>query len=651
MTHRTWMTTSWRLWCAVLVLALVAGSSGSAPAVQAAPLVAPAAPQAGAVSLKLVGQYGGAMKAVTIAHPVAFVGRGPRVEVYNVLAYPDDPLLLGRSTMLPDIVRGIAYTPGYHPNVYVATGRGDLRLIQADAGYSSLTEVAAYSLPGEANDVAITHGYLYVGTTHGLFIFSLADPASPQQIGQFPGVNVHRLTISGNLAYLAMGGAGLALVDIADRTNPELVKIVENGNSVLAIRVLNGYAYAANASGGLAVLDVDPPALASVVAQVSLNSARDVVVQGSYAYLGLHTGYVHVINISNPLSPTKVASVDLVGDNVDLAIAGGRLYSAQWRSGLSIANVSTPTDPQRIGGIGSADNAVGVAVANAGADPVVYVSNDLSGVRAISAADAENPTSLGTFKPSSNQLPNFWKMALSGNRAYVADLYTGLRVLNVSNPSGITQYSALALAAHTYDVVLQGSYAYLASGGKLVVASLSNPISPTVAGSVDLTYGAWGLAVAGSYAYVANAQGGLRIISISNPAAPTVVGTLGGLGNATHVAVQGNYAYVTRMEGGLAVVNVANPQAPFVAGNHPLYGDSMHVTVRDQRAYVADGRNGVVVLDITTPSQLVQVGHFDTYYAWDLALNGPYIYVADDDNGFLVLEEAANHIYLPLVRR
>ncbi len=72
----------------------------------------------------------------------------------------------------------------------------------------------------------------------------------------------------------------------------------------------------------------------------------------------------------------------------------------------------------------------------------------------------------------------------------------------------------------TYAVAVQGNYAYIGVGPRLVVLGVSNPAGPTVIGRTEVLPGvvedapgyAEGVAVSGTYAYVADRDGGLIIL-------------------------------------------------------------------------------------------------------------------------------------------
>ena len=96
-----------------------------------------------------------------------------------------------------------------------------------------------------------------------------------------------------------------------------------------------------------------------------------------------------------------------------------------------------------------------------------------------------------------------------------------------------------------YAVALQGNYAYVGVGPRLVILNVSDVAHPVVVGQTDILPGVVeGVAVAGNTAYVADGSSGLRIVDVSNPAAPSEAGFYDTPGYAYGVAAAGNHAYV-----------------------------------------------------------------------------------------------------------
>jgi hypothetical protein len=111
-----------------------------------------------------------------------------------------------------------------------------------------------------------------------------------------------------------------------------------------------------------------------------------------------------------------------------------------------------------------------------------------------------------------------------GNYAYVTDGYSGLQIIDISNPTApILKGSYNTHGASGVQVV--GNYAYVAnfSFGGLDIIDISNPTVPIFRGSYN-THGAYGVQIVDNYAYVADGYGGLKIIDVSNftnPQSPT----------------------------------------------------------------------------------------------------------------------------------
>ena len=97
----------------------------------------------------------------------------------------------------------------------------------------------------------------------------------------------------------------------------------------------------------------------------------------------------------------------------------------------------------------------------------------------------------------------------------------------------------------TYTVAVQGNYAYIGVGSRLVILNISITTQPTVVGQTGILPGiVENVFIKGNYAYVADGFSGLRIIDVSNPAQPGEVGFYVTPGYAWGVAVSGSYAYV-----------------------------------------------------------------------------------------------------------
>ncbi|WP_375329244.1 Calx-beta domain-containing protein [Microcystis sp. BLCC-F210] len=226
-----------------------------------------------------------------------------------------------------------------------------------------------------------------------------------------------------------------------------------------------------------------------------------------------------------------------------------------------------------------------------------------------------------------------------GNYAYVADYYSGLQIIDISNPAAPTLKGNYDTSGYAQDVQVVGNYAYVADDWSgLQIIDISNPVAPTLKGNYDTSGYANDVQVVGNYAYVADEDSGLLIIDISNPAAPTLKGNYDTSSYANDVQVVGNYAYVADSGSGLLIIDISNPTNPTLKGNYDTSGFAQDVQIVGNYAYVADWYSGLQIIDISNPATPTLKGHYDTSYAYDVQVVGNYAYVADEDSGLLIID-------------
>lgn len=201
----------------------------------------------------------------------------------------------------------------------------------------------------------------------------------------------------------------------------------------------------------------------------------------------------------------------------------------------------------------------------------------------------------------------------------------------------------------TYGLFVQGSYAYIGLGPRLVTLDISDPSSPTLVGQTSpLPDFVRGVYVSGDYAYVANEESGLCIVDVSNPATPEDVGAYDTPGWAKEVTVADGYAYIADDLHGLQVIDVSDPTNPSWVSSYTIQHRVNGVAVSGNYAYVAGGPNwngsqyvgdGLHVLDISNPEDLWEVGFFPASYSAEhvvVAGNLAYITESLSENGQMI---------------
>jgi hypothetical protein len=306
------------------------------------------------------------------------------------------------------------------------------------------------------------------------------------------------------------------------------------------------------------------------------------------------------------------------------------------------------------------------------------VSNGEDGVEILDISDPKNPKHVSSINKTSCEaqagagncaLNKPWGIQVVGKYAYVVNegvydsgigrwLYSGMEILDISNPSGPKHVSAIFDVAcdaanggstppngcaleSVSNIYISGKYAYLTGVGGwngLEIIDISDPANPK---HVKALYNmaAEDVFVQGTYAYIAAKWNGIVIVDISNPYNPIKVGQLTdatcesingsnacALLSVLNIYVSGKYAFLTSSsdgggESGLEIVDISDPYTPKHVsalfdstceaqglGSCAL-GNTKSLYISGRYAYIADfGDGGVEVLDISNPSSPKHAG-------------------------------------------
>ncbi len=585
-------------------------------------------PPADAVDVQLVGQFGGASYTVTVQGSYAYVGVGPRLVVLDI----SDPLLIrkvGETDVLPTIVGDVAVDGNY---AYVAAGTGGLFVVDVtDPGTPTI--VGYYAAPVSANGVAAAGDYVYVAAgDNSLRVVSVVTPGAPSAVGFVPVTAAQRVAVAGNYAYV-VGGMTLTAVDITNPSSPAVAGTLLVLQSALQdVVVVGDRAYLAAGGVGLYVANIANPVPVFAGSYDTPGTAYGVVVSGDYAYVADGYSGLRIINLVNPaISPSVFDTGDLA---YDVVLVNDTAFVADRYRGLRAINVLYPETPVEVGYYDIVGNARSLLLR----PPYLYVADGDGGLRILNVSDPMHPREVGGYDTPGNAA----SVAVAGNYAYVADGLDGLRIIDVSSPSAPVAVATFpTYDGWAYAVVVREGYAYIAEGGGvgqrrgLHVASLANPIAPVTRAFVDSGGNAFDIALAGNRAYVAAEGGGLRVVDITNPPSATTVFTWSAGLNLYDVAVEGTRAYVT---GGNRLYGVdVSGSSPALVMTWTAPGSAEGVAVFNGTAYVATGYSGLRLVNVGNPASPTEIGHYNTPGEALYTAVGQYIYVADGHGGVVVL--------------
>lgn len=276
----------------------------------------------------------------------------------------------------------------------------------------------------------------------------------------------------------------------------------------------------------------------------------------------------------------------------------------------------------------------GEALAVAVDGDLAFVADFFTGLRIVDISDPTAPLLVGSYQPPESPR----SIAVDGNLAFLACGLSGLQIVDITNPAAPSFAGSFDTAGFAYGVTVAGDRAFVADEASgLQIVDITDPTAPALVGSYVTPDVAFSVVVDGNLAFVATA-GPLQIVDISDPAVPSLVASFG-TDSVQGVAVDGDFAFLATSFSGLQIVDISDPAAPALVGSYDTPGSAYRVTVTGDRAYVADGDYGLQIVDISNPvAPFALVGYDTPGTARGLALAGAHVFVADQASGLQIVQ-------------
>ncbi|NHJ38809.1 MAG: hypothetical protein FK731_02170 [Asgard group archaeon] len=298
-------------------------------------------------------------------------------------------------------------------------------------------------------------------------------------------------------------------------------------------------------------------------------------------YLGLAIINIHNIDaIDDNLFVNYLGRVDIsVGYKIRLD--NDRAYVSS-NEGIDIIDIQNPLAPSHIGLI---EGTMGFDVK----DNIVFTT-DSNGLVVIDASNTNDPQIIGTSNTGQ------WAYNTRVNNTLVFSIVSGdLDIYDISdlnNPIRIGQYTD---TGRGNDIIVYGDIAYYADPDEgLEIINVTNPTNPEKIRTISNTIGAWDLYISNELLFLGCHGLGFKVLDITNPTNPSIIKQFNDGGEVYGVCGNETFIFLGDLQEGVEVLNNTSTYLSEVA------------------SYVA------------TPH--------------DIEFNGNYIYLADQDNGFLLLE-------------
>lgn len=258
------------------------------------------------------------------------------------------------------------------------------------------------------------------------------------------------------------GNYGTTIMDIENPNHPQKTSILKTSDGAFGVTIEDDTAYIASDSDGFIIANVSNLSNPEIIGEYNDGkSAYEVCIDDYIAYIVYYHGGLDVINFTNPNIPLKIGSYSDGGRFSSVAYKDDFLFVGDPDSGLKVFNVSLPFDPQILRTIPSIRGINGIYIA----DDLLFLSCHGAGVRILDISIPQTPLVIGSYSKLGGEA-----YGVTGNNThlYVADLQLGSYLLDIANPSIITEIASFE-NAFPHDIFFNGKNIFLADQDRFLI--------------------------------------------------------------------------------------------------------------------------------------------------------------------------------------
>ena len=227
----------------------------------------------------------------------------------------------------------------------------------------------------------------------------------------------------------------------------------------------------------------------------------------------------------------------------------------------------------------------------------------------------------------------------SGNWVYIAGPADGLVIADVTDKTSPRVVGTYA-GGGINEVCAAGKTAYASTqAGDLLIISVADPAQPDLSGTYK-AQGGMGLMVAclQDVVYFSGSNKGLDVVDVSDPSKPVLKMTVPRTQGAKDTQIVGSLMYLACHGNGVRILDIADPLAPRTIASFNNGGEAWGVGGDAKYLWIGDLQEGVELYDASNPRSPVLIAQDPAYAPHDVFFDGQYTYLADQDQGFIILE-------------
>ena len=262
-------------------------------------------------------------------------------------------------------------------------------------------------------------------------------------------------------------------------------------------------------------------------------------------------------------------------------------------------------------------------------------------------ADVSNPTNPVAVSTTTENVRGYsTKILMKDSAVYIAAGSFGVTVVNVANPllPVVTAYNTSMKPAKNLHIL--GDYLFTAiSETGVKIANISDVLYPDPRASIQTSGYAMGVCTSmdSNLLLVACGEMGLQIFNISNFSEGLgtypLVGNCDTKGYAESITLSNTspIAFMACGTAGLQIINFSDTNNIFVTGSYSTGGYAKELIYENNKVFITAEGGGLQIIDVSDVSNPFLIGTVKTTYALGLDIDQNYIYVADENEGLIII--------------
>lgn len=181
-----------------------------------------------------------------------------------------------------------------------------------------------------------------------LVFYDLSDPANPEHLSDFFNVDGARgLKINGSILYVS-DRESFKIIDISNPGDTELLSStpLETLSITVNVEIRGEYAFLPRGSEGIAVFNIEDPAnpeLVNTISQAGIEY-KDIFMDGDTLYVAQMDNGMQILDVSDILNPVEVTAIATMDMTSGIHKSGNSIFLADSRAGFYIYSFdSIPT--------------------------------------------------------------------------------------------------------------------------------------------------------------------------------------------------------------------------------------------------------------------------------------------------------------------